>query len=109
MKFMVKNKLSFLDVAAYYDDLSSSGFDILKEDSVTLAAIINMVILSIVFIDLMSLDHSPLLRKDKKKVLTKNNLKKEENLKTLFKEIKQELPHVVWQTLDKKYLIRWKS
>ena len=32
MKFMVKNKLSFLDVAAYYDDLSSSGFDILKED-----------------------------------------------------------------------------
>ena len=33
--------------------------------------------------------------------------KKEESLKISYKEIKQELPHVVWQTLDKKYLIRW--
>ena len=59
---------------AYYHYMSGFSIyflDILKEDSVTLAAIINMVILSIVFIDLMSLDHSPLLRKDKKKAMEK--------------------------------------
>lgn len=59
---------------AYYHYMSGFSIyflDILKEDSVTLAAIINMVILTVVFIDLMSLDHSPLLRKDKKKAMEK--------------------------------------
>ena len=34
---------------------------------------------------------------------------KERNLKILLLEIKQELLLVEWQTVDKKYLIRWKS
>lgn len=32
MKFMVSNRLSFLDIAAYYDDLSSNAFTLLKNE-----------------------------------------------------------------------------
>ena len=64
---------------AYYHYMSGFSIyilDILKEDSVTLAAIINLVILSILFVDLMQLDHSPLKKDGKnKKILTQNLLK----------------------------------
>ncbi len=64
---------------AYYHYMSGFSIyilDILKEDSVTLAAIINLVILSILFVDLMQLDHSPLMKDSKnKKILTQNLLK----------------------------------
>lgn len=64
---------------AYYHYMSGFSiyiFDILKEDTVTIAAIINLVILSILFMDLMQLDHSSLIKDTKnKKILTQNLLK----------------------------------
>ncbi len=64
---------------AYYHYMSGFSIyliDILKEDSVTLAAIINLVILSILFMDLMSLEHTPLRKDDKNKdILTQDLLK----------------------------------
>ena len=49
------------------------------------------------------------IKKRQEEQAMKSKLKKERNLKILLLEIKQELLLVEWQTVDKKYLIRWKS
>jgi Gpi18-like mannosyltransferase len=57
---------SFIAYYHYMMDFSKYFIDVLGEDSVTLAAIINTLVLSIVFYDLMKLEHDDLLPKKAK-------------------------------------------